>query len=91
MYPWIVLTQPINALAFVWEGVLLGAKGFGFSAIAMCLSVLPAVGCMFLGRVLGVPKIHCIWIGLTVLMAARGLAVFFPYMLRVGPFFGISK
>jgi Na+-driven multidrug efflux pump len=26
--PWVVLTQPVNALAFVWDGVLYGAGGF---------------------------------------------------------------
>lgn len=26
--PWVIATQPINALAFVWDGVLFGAGGF---------------------------------------------------------------
>lgn len=26
--PWVVASQPINALAFVWDGALFGAGGF---------------------------------------------------------------
>jgi Na+-driven multidrug efflux pump len=28
LLPWVVASQPINALAFVWDGVLFGAGGF---------------------------------------------------------------
>lgn len=26
-YPWVFATQPVNALAFVWDGILYGANG----------------------------------------------------------------
>jgi Na+-driven multidrug efflux pump len=27
LYPWVFATQPVNALAFVWDGILYGANG----------------------------------------------------------------
>ena len=32
IFPWVVLSQPINALAFVWDGILYGAGGFSYAA-----------------------------------------------------------
>jgi Na+-driven multidrug efflux pump len=32
IFPWVVLSQPINALAFVWDGILYGAGGFQYAA-----------------------------------------------------------
>lgn len=36
IYPWVVLSQPLNALAFTWDGVLYGAGGFRYAA-QVCL------------------------------------------------------
>jgi Na+-driven multidrug efflux pump len=27
LYPWVFATQPLNSLAFVWDGILYGANG----------------------------------------------------------------
>ena len=46
IYPFVVVTQPLNALAFVWDGVLYGAGGFPYAATvrdtsaASCCSLL---------------------------------------------------
>lgn len=32
IFPFVILSQPINALAFVWDGVLYGAGGFEYAA-----------------------------------------------------------
>ena len=32
IFPWVILSQPINALAFVWDGILYGAGGFSYAA-----------------------------------------------------------
>lgn len=38
--PWVVASQPVNALAFVWDGVLFGAGGFRcVGAVASCVAV----------------------------------------------------
>jgi len=43
LLPFVVVSQPINALAFVWDGVLFGAGGFRFASVQMALCALPAV------------------------------------------------
>ena len=37
IFPWVILSQPINALAFVWDGILYGAGGFSYAAKACSL------------------------------------------------------
>lgn len=32
IFPWVVLSQPLNALAFTWDGILYGAGGFQYAA-----------------------------------------------------------
>ena len=32
IFPWVIFSQPINALAFVWDGILYGAGGFSYAA-----------------------------------------------------------
>ncbi len=32
IFPWVIISQPINALAFVWDGILYGAGGFSYAA-----------------------------------------------------------
>lgn len=89
IFPWVVMLQPVNALAFVWDGVLLGAKGFAYAAKGMVFCVAPAVGCMFLGRllpVLAADQLQCIWLGFGVLMAMRSITIYLPYRLRISPF-----
>lgn len=41
IFPWVILSQPINALAFVWDGILYGAGGFEYAAKVgyLCSSV----------------------------------------------------
>jgi Na+-driven multidrug efflux pump len=37
--PFVIATQPVNALAFVWDGVLFGAGGFRWDLGSMlCIS-----------------------------------------------------
>ena len=38
IYPFVVLTQPLNALAFVWDGVLYGTGGFPYAATVRAAS-----------------------------------------------------
>ncbi len=44
IFPWVILSQPINALAFVWDGILYGAGGFSYAAKVSCMifPLLPA-------------------------------------------------
>ncbi|CAK0735532.1 hypothetical protein CVIRNUC_000596 [Coccomyxa viridis] len=89
IFPWVILSQPINALAFVWDGILYGAGGFSYAAKAMAVCAAPAVGCMLMAlNTPGRPdmELNAVWLGLTVLMAMRSLTIYVPYRLRKSPF-----
>ncbi|KAI8469991.1 MAG: hypothetical protein J3K34DRAFT_521778 [Monoraphidium minutum] len=47
-WSFVAATQPINAMAFVWDGVLFGAGGFKYACAQMALSCAPAVAIMLL-------------------------------------------
>ncbi|KAL3154248.1 hypothetical protein ABBQ32_013747 [Trebouxia sp. C0010 RCD-2024] len=89
IYPWVFLTQPINALAFVWDGVLYGVNGFKYAAKAMTVCAAPAASCMLLG--LQFPgdydaQLTAVWLGLCLLMVMRCLTIYIPFRLRRSPF-----
>lgn len=70
IYPFLVAMQPINALVFVWDGVIIGATDFGFLARTMAASaaaaavLLLAVGPMGWG-------LAGVWWSVAALMAGR--------------------
>jgi len=95
--PWVVLTQPINALAFVADGVLYGAGGFRYASIQMACCALPAVGLMTYGCQLAAaaaapaavaPQVQLAWVwaGLTLVMALRAVTIGLPYIFKLPPF-----
>jgi Na+-driven multidrug efflux pump len=97
--PLVIVTQPINAMAFVWDGALYGVGGFKFASVAMAAAALPAMGVMLGGeRLLGAvagpaaggslaqAQLTCVWAGLGLLMALRALSIWLPYRLRLPPF-----
>jgi len=89
IYPWVILTQPINALAFVWDGVLYGCNGFKYAAKAMAVCAAPAVSCMLLGLEFAGDydaQLTSVWLGLSLLMVMRCLTIYIPYRLRRSPF-----
>eukprot|EP00775_Hariotina_reticulata_P009516 gene9516-9681_t len=53
LMPVVAVTQPLNALAFVMDGVLYGAGGFKYASGVMLICATPSLGLMFLGQVLG--------------------------------------
>lgn len=89
IYPWVILTQPINALAFVWDGVLFGCNGFKYAAKAMAVCAAPAASCMLLAlEFVGDydAQLTAVWLGLSLLMVMRCLTVYIPFKLRQSPF-----
>lgn len=71
---WVALLQPLNALAFVLDGLLIGAGDLRFLAIAMVGALactLPAAGAV-LWLDLG---IGWVWATIAVLMTARSVAL----------------
>ncbi|MCL7030284.1 hypothetical protein MKW94_002415 [Papaver nudicaule] len=71
--PFVAGTQPINALAFVFDGVNFGASDFVYSAYSMVLVAIVSILCLFL-----LSSSHGfvgIWIALTIYMSLRMFAV----------------
>ncbi|MED6110333.1 Protein DETOXIFICATION 42, variant 3 [Stylosanthes scabra] len=76
--PFVALTQPLNSLAFVFDGVNFGASDFAYSAFSMVVVAIISIVCLLLlssaGGFIG------IWIALTIYMSLRAFAGF----LRIG-------
>ncbi|KAK8639863.1 hypothetical protein V6N13_138229 [Hibiscus sabdariffa] len=70
--PFVAATQPINSIAFVFDGVNFGASDFAFTAYSMVLVSGASIASVFLlsksNGFIG------IWIALTIYMALRSLA-----------------
>ncbi|KAK8650420.1 hypothetical protein V6N13_140059 [Hibiscus sabdariffa] len=70
--PFVAATQPINSIAFVFDGVNFGASDFAFTAYSMVLVSGASIASVFL-----LSKSHGfigIWVALTIYMALRSLA-----------------
>ncbi|KAG6515200.1 hypothetical protein ZIOFF_025585 [Zingiber officinale] len=78
--PFVALTQPINALAFVFDGVNYGASDFAYSAYSMILVAIVSIACLVvLSSSYGFAGI---WIALTIYMSLRMFAGFWRYINR---------
>lgn len=89
VWVFVVGTQPINSLAFVWDGVVFGAGGFRFACFAMAAACAPAATLMLaLGGGAQTPggALSGVWAGLALVMALRWLTIAIPYRARAGPF-----
>lgn len=93
LMPAVIALQPINALAFTFDGLLYGVNGFAYAAQAMAMSAVPAVGTMLLGarwvaETAAGPgaQLTVVWAGLAVVMMGRFLTIFVPFKLRKAPF-----
>ncbi|KAL5567131.1 hypothetical protein UlMin_030295 [Ulmus minor] len=81
--PFVAATQPINALAFVFDGVNFGASDFAYSAYSMVLVAILSILCLFFlsssNGFIG------IWVALTIYMSLRAFAGFWRIGTRTGP------
>ncbi|XP_074588276.1 protein DETOXIFICATION 42-like isoform X2 [Curcuma longa] len=81
--PFVALTQPINALAFVFDGVNYGASDFAYSAYSMILVAIVSIACLVvLSSSYGFAGI---WIALTIYMSLRMFAGFWRIGAGRGP------
>ncbi|CAK9140380.1 unnamed protein product [Ilex paraguariensis] len=70
--PFVAATQPINSLAFVFDGVNFGASDFAYTAYSMVLVGAVSIGSLFvLSKANGFVGI---WIALTIYMVLRAFA-----------------
>ncbi|KAL2332168.1 hypothetical protein Fmac_019749 [Flemingia macrophylla] len=76
--PFVAVTQPLNSLAFVFDGINFGASDFAYSAFSMVVVAMLSIVCLLVlssaGGFIG------IWVALTIYMALRAFAGF----LRIG-------
>uniref|UniRef100_A0A5B7ASN1 Protein DETOXIFICATION n=1 Tax=Davidia involucrata TaxID=16924 RepID=A0A5B7ASN1_DAVIN len=81
--PFVAATQPINALAFVFDGVNFGASDFAYSAYSMVLVAIVSILLLFiLSSNYGFIGI---WVTLTIYMSLRAFAGFWRIGTRTGP------
>ncbi|KAL1811643.1 hypothetical protein ACET3Z_021708 [Daucus carota] len=70
--PFVAATQPINSLAFVFDGVNYGVSDFAYSAYSMVLVAILSIASLFLlSKSNGFAGI---WLALTIFMSLRALA-----------------
>uniref|UniRef100_A0A6M2E988 Protein DETOXIFICATION n=1 Tax=Populus davidiana TaxID=266767 RepID=A0A6M2E988_9ROSI len=81
--PFVAGTQPINALAFVFDGVNFGASDFAYSAYSMVMVAIVSILCLFL--LSSSHKFIGIWVALTIYMSLRALAGFWRIGTGTGP------
>ncbi|GKV25730.1 hypothetical protein SLEP1_g35125 [Rubroshorea leprosula] len=81
--PFVAATQPLNALAFVFDGVNYGASDFAYSAFSMVMVAIVSIICLFI-----LSSSHSyigIWIALCIYMTLRIFAGLFRIGTGTGP------
>ncbi|KAL2535802.1 MATE efflux family protein 1 [Forsythia ovata] len=81
--PFVAATQPLNALAFVFDGVNFGASDFAYSAYSMVMVAVFSI--IFLFILWSSNGYIGIWIALTIYMSLRALAGFWRIGTGTGP------
>jgi MATE family multidrug resistance protein len=81
VYWFVVLLQPLGALVFVWDGIVMGAADFGYLARAMLVAGGAAVAVLLAVLPMGW-GIAGVWWGITVLMVGRAATLSWWYWRR---------
>ncbi|XP_028789666.1 protein DETOXIFICATION 43-like [Neltuma alba] len=81
--PFVAATQPINAIAFVFDGVNYGASDFTYAATSLVIVSIVSIGIEFV--MCKMKGFLGIWIALTIYMALRMLAGFWRMGTGTGP------
>ena len=82
VYPFLFLMQPLNALVFVWDGIVMGATDFSYLARSVAASGVVAAAVLLAVLPLGWSLIG-VWWAVTVLMLGRGATLL--WWQRRGP------
>lgn len=87
--PFVAGTQPINSIAFVFDGVNFGASDFAYSAYSMILVAIGSIGSLFVlykaGGFVG------IWVALSIFMGLRAIAGIWRMGTGTGPWSFLRK
>ncbi|KAM5584556.1 protein DETOXIFICATION 42 [Rosa sericea] len=81
--PFVAATQPINALAFVFDGVNFGGSDFAYAAFSMVLVAIISI--LFLFILSYTNGFIGIWVALTIYMSLRAFAGFWRIGTGTGP------
>ncbi|KAI3471585.1 hypothetical protein Pfo_028235 [Paulownia fortunei] len=81
--PFVAVTQPINSLAFVFDGLNYGASDFAYSAYSMVSIAGLSILCLFL--LYSSNGFVGIWFALSIFMSFRAVAGFLRIGTRTGP------
>ncbi|XP_024198794.1 protein DETOXIFICATION 42 isoform X2 [Rosa chinensis] len=81
--PFVAATQPINALAFVFDGVNFGGSDFAYAAFSMVLVAIISI--LFLFILSYTNGFIGIWVALSIYMSLRAFAGFWRIGTGTGP------
>ncbi|CAM8958708.1 unnamed protein product [Rhodiola kirilowii] len=81
--PFVAATQPINALAFVFDGVNFGASDFSYAAYSMITVAFISIFCILIFS--STYGFTGIWVALTIYMTLRTFAGFWRIGTGTGP------
>lgn len=84
VYGFVIASQPIGALVFVWDGLFMGAQDFRYLAFQMLLSAAVGAGVLLSVIPLGL-GLEGVWWGMLALLTARMLTLGWRYWLGGGP------
>jgi hypothetical protein len=75
--PLVILSQPINAAAFVLDGIMFGAGAFQKSCKLVAIASTPALVCMAVATTCSeaATKLLVVWMGLLLLMMGRAATI----------------
>ncbi|XP_078446857.1 MATE efflux family protein [Wolffia australiana] len=76
-------SQPINALAFIFDGLHFGISDFSYAALSMM--VIGVISCLALLYAPSIFGLRGVWLGLTLFMSLRTAAGFIRLRWRRGP------
>ncbi|PQQ11311.1 protein DETOXIFICATION 45 chloroplastic isoform X1 [Prunus yedoensis var. nudiflora] len=76
-------SQPLNALAYVFDGLHYGVSDFAYAARSMM--VVGAISSAFLLYAPSILGLHGVWLGLTLFMGLRAVAGYARFLSKSGP------
>ncbi len=79
--PILIVTQPINGLVFVWDGIAIGASAFGFLAGSTLAASVVTIGLLLAVLPLGWGLVG-VWAAIVVLMLVRATTLWWWYAKR---------
>lgn len=81
VFAFVVLSQPLNALVFVFDGIFMGYEDFAYIAVAMIISAVAGCLVLLLVQPLNFGYIG-VWWGLVIFMLVRFLTMAWRYFFQ---------